>query len=250
MRFSANLGFLWRELPLDQAIHAAADAGFAAVECHFPYDVAPARIKAALRATGLNMRALNTAPGDRAAGDFGLAALPHRIPEARAAITAAIDYAHAIDAAAVHIMSGKATGPRAYDTLVENLHYALARAAGLTILIEPINTVDVPGYFLGDIATAQSLIAQIAAPDLRVMADCYHIAQMGHDVVATLTSLAPVLGHVQIAGHPGRGSPESGTLDYGPIFAALAALGWDRPIGAEYIPAGATADSLEWLSRY
>lgn len=250
MRFSANLGFLWRELPLDQAIHAASDAGFAAVECHFPFDIPPARIKAALAATGLRMLALNTAPGDRAAGDFGLAALPHRIPEARAAITSAIDYAQAIGAGAVHVMSGKATGPDAYDTFADNLRFALARAEGLTILIEPINRIDVPGYFLGDIATAQSLVAEIAAPDLRIMADCYHIAQMGHDVVATLTALAPVLGHVQIAGHPGRGTPESGSLDYGPIFAALTALGWDKPIGAEYTPAGATGDSLKWLSRY
>lgn len=251
MRFSANLGFLWTEMPLDRAIYAAAVAGFDAVECHWPYDTAPARIAAALAETGLPMLALNTAAGDRAAGEFGLAALPDRVPAARAAIRGAIDYARAIDADAIHVMSGKAAGPAAHDCFADNLRFALEEIANedRIILIEPINRIDVPGYFLGDVATVLALMAEIGNPKLRVMADCYHLAQMGHDVVATLRALGPHLGHVQFAGHPGRGGPDRGTLDYDPIFAALDAMGWQRPLGAEYRPEGATEDSLGWLQR-
>lgn len=249
MRFSANLGFLWTELALDQAIHAAARAGFAAVECHWPYDIAPDKIAAALAQTGMPMLSLNTRPGRMAIGEFGLAALPGRSADARAAIQEAITYAHAIDASAIHVMSGKAKGQAARATFTENLRFAVEHAGDRMILIEPINSHDVPGYFLDNLHDAIALIAEIGAPNLRLMADCYHLAQMGHDVVATLQAVAPMLGHVQIAGHPGRGAPDCGTLDYGAIFGALASLGWDQPIGAEYRPNGPTEPTLGWLEQ-
>jgi hydroxypyruvate isomerase len=249
MRFSANLGFLWTELSLPDAIRAAKAAGFDAVECHWPYDTDGAKVRAALAESGLPMVALNTRPGDKALGEFGLTALPGREAEARAAIVEALCYARAVGAGAVHVMSGIAEGPEARETFVKNLRFACAEASDLTILIEPINRVDVPGYFLGSVEQALELLDGLGAENLRLMADCYHIAQMGLDVVATLERLLPVIGHVQIAGHPGRGAPDTGRLDYGTVFATLERLGWEGFIGAEYRPDGPTEASLGWLSR-
>lgn len=249
MRFSANLGFLWTELSLPDAIRAAAAAGFGAVECHWPYDTAPEETRAALEETGLPMIALNTRPGDRASGEFGLAALPGRKAEARAAISEAIGYADAAGARAVHVMSGIAEGPEAERAYAEALRFACAEAGGMTILIEPINREDVPGYFLGSVERALDVLGAVEAGNLKLMVDCYHLARMGLDVVGTLARVLPVTGHVQIAGHPGRGAPDTGTLDYGGVFAALGRLGWDGFVGAEYRPDGPTEASLGWLNR-
>ena len=123
-KFSANLGFLWTELRLPDAIRAAANAGFAAVECHWPYDTPAQKIKAALTETGLPMLGLNTYRGDIANGDNGLSALPDRVDEARAAIDQAITYAAAINCSAVHVMTGFANGPDANNCFIENLKYA------------------------------------------------------------------------------------------------------------------------------
>lgn len=250
MRFSANLGFLWTELSLDQAIHAAADAGFAAVECHWPYTNPPEVIARALHQTNLPMLALNTRPGDVAAGEFGLAALPGRMPDAQAAIREALAYARAIGAQAVHVMSGKAQGPEARKVFAENLRFALAEAGDLTLLIEPINAHDVPGYFLSDLDTALGLIDEIGAPNLRLMADCYHLARMGHDVARVLAEVLPVTGHIQFADHPGRGAPGTGALDLDAVFTLLGTLGWTAPIGAEYRPNGSTGASLGWMDHW
>ena len=152
MKFSANLGFLWSELPLPQAIRAAKAAGFDAVECHWPYDVPKAEVNASLDETGLKMLGLNTRRGNVEAGDNGLAALPDRTDEARAAIDEAIAYACAIDCGAIHVMAGFAQGQEAHNCFVSNLHYASEQASphGITILIEPLNNYDAPGYFLKD----------------------------------------------------------------------------------------------------
>lgn len=247
MRFSANLGFLWTEHPLPDAIRAAARAGFAAVECHWPYAVPAGEVAAALGRTGLPLLSLNTRPGDRSRGEFGLAALPGREDEARAAIDEAVAYARAVGAGAVHVMSGTSDDPAARDVLVANLTHACGIADDLTVLIEPINRIDVPGYVLGAPEIACTVQDAVGAPNLKLMLDCYHLAQMGLDVVATLERLLPRAGHVQIAGHPGRGAPDTGTLDHGAVLAALDRLGWDGPVGAEYLPDGPTDASLGWL---
>jgi len=149
MKFSANLGFLWADRPLTDAIHAAKAAGFDAVECHWPYDVPAEAIKAALEETGLHMLGLNTRRGDVAGGENGLSALPGRESDARAAIDEAIAYAIAIETPKIHVMAGFAKGQDAHDTFVGNLRYACEKAAphGITILIEPLNKYDAPGYF-------------------------------------------------------------------------------------------------------
>ena len=251
MKFSANLGYLWTELDLVDAIHAAARAGFDAVECHWPYAVAPAVVDAALRDTGLPMISLNTAPGDAATGDFGLAALPGREAQARALIDQALDYAVAVAAGKVHVMAGNAHGDAAAATFRANLEYACERAAphGLTILVEPLNRFDAPGYFLRDSLQASALIEAIGAPNLRLMFDCYHVERTEGDTLRRLQTLLPIIGHVQIASVPRRGEPDRGELDYRPVMRWLNEAGYCAPIGAEYRPAGATGDSLGWMER-
>lgn len=247
MQFSANLGFLWADLPLPDAIRAAHRAGFDAVECHWPYDSDPAPVSAALRETGLKMLGLNTLRGRP--GENGLAAIPGREDEARTEIDRAIVYAREIGCGAVHVMAGFATGADAQAVFLANLTYACTNAPDLTFLIEPLNRHDAPGYFLSRSDHAAELIAASGLANLRMMFDCYHIQIMEGDLTRRLARHLPLIGHVQIAAVPDRGAPDHGEVDYTHICAELRRLEWTRPVGAEYRPAGATDDSLSWLSR-
>lgn len=252
MRFSANLGFLWADRPLPDAIRAAAAAGFDAVECHWPYDLPAATVAAALRETGLPMLGLNTRRGDVAAGENGLAALPGRAAEARAAVDEALAYARAIGAGAVHVMAGFAEGEEAAATFRDTLGYAARAAApdGITILIEPLNRYDAPGYFLSTTGQAREIIEDVGAPNLKLMFDCYHVQLMEGDLSHRLQALLPLIGHVQFAGVPDRGPPDAGEVAYAHVFALLDRLGWDRPLGAEYKPRGPTGETLGWLAAF
>lgn len=248
MKFSANLGFLWTDLPLPEAIHAAAAAGFDAVECHWPFDTPVAEIRAALTQTGLPMLGLNTRCGNVAAGENGLAALPGREEDARAAIDEAIAYAAAVGARNVHVMAGFAAGEDAAQCFAANLAHACdaARPQGLTILIEPLNHYDAPGYFLSTTDQARALIEASGADNLKLMFDCYHVQLMEGDLSHRLARLLPIIGHIQFAGAPARGTPEEGEINYRHIFRRIAELGWDAPLGAEYKPGGPTEQSLGW----
>ena len=246
LRFSANLGFLWNDLPLPDAIRRAKVAGFAAVECHRPYDTDPSEVSGALAESGLPMLGINTITGG--AGHFGLSACPDRIYDARAAIEQAVGYAEAIDAQAIHIMAGVAEGPAARDAFLSNLQFA-AGLTDRTLLIEPLNAFDVPGYFLQTTDQAMGVIEEVGVPNLKLMFDCYHVARTEGDVIPRLEKLLPAIGHIQIASVPNRTAPDTGTLDYPAVFAAVRALGWSRPIGAEYKPGGPTETSLGWLKK-
>lgn len=252
MLFSANLGFLFTELGLPDAVRAAGAAGFDALECHFPYDTPPQDLVAALDETGLRMLALNTWPGDRAAGDFGLAALPHRRQEARAEITRAIDYAVAAGMGAVHVMAGRTDGgTAAEDCFRGNLAFACDAAAhhGLRILIEPINTRDVPGYHLSGTDHAERLITDLARPNLQILFDCYHMQIMQGDLASSLDRLLPHIGHIQIAAVPDRSEPDEGEVDYVWLVGHIERLGYRGHVGAEYRPRNGTAAGLGWLGR-
>ena len=251
MKFSANLGFLWSELPLPDAIRAAKSAGFDAVECHWPYGVDPADVKAALRETALPMLGLNTSRGDVAAGDNGLSTLPNRIPEARAAIDQAVAYGEAIGAQNIHVMAGFAQGTEAHQTYVDNLRYAsgIAAAKGMSILIEPLNHYDAHGYFLQTTDQATAIIDEVGAPNLKLMFDCYHVQIMEGDLTRKLASLKDHIGHIQFASVPDRGTPDHGEVNYDHIFNVIKQLGYSMPLGAEYKPQGTTAASLDWLKK-
>ena len=250
MKVSANLGFLWSELSLPEAIHAAKKAGFDAVECHWPYDTPAEAVAQALADTGLPMLGLNTRRGDVAAGENGLSALPGRSAEARAAVDEALAYGAAIGARAVHVMAGRAQGAAAEKTYIDTLSYAAGQAAGLgmAILIEPLNRHDAPGYFLRTTDQAVAIMDAVGWSALRLMFDCYHVGRTEGDVIHRLRTLLPRIGHVQIASVPDRGAPDHGELDYPAIFSELNRLGYTAPIGAEYKPMGPTELTLGWLA--
>ncbi|MEM1072819.1 MAG: TIM barrel protein [Pseudomonadota bacterium] len=252
MRFSANLGFLWADRTLPGAIRAAKAAGFDAVECHWPYDVAADDVQAALEETGLRMLGLNTRRGDVDNGENGLSAMPGREKEARAAIDEALDYAECIDAPNIHVMAGFASGANAQSCFESALRYACEQAARLdkTILIEPLNSYDAPGYFLKTTAQAEDIIARVGASNLKLMFDCYHVQLMEGDVTQKLERLLPLIGHVQIARVPDRGPPDAGELFYPHVIKTLARIGWDAPIGAEYKSTAPTDQTLGWMVEY
>ncbi|WP_298438332.1 TIM barrel protein [uncultured Jannaschia sp.] len=240
MRFSANLGFLWTDLTLPDAIRAAKAAGFDAVELHWPYDTPAAETRAALEETGLPCLGLNTRNGTT----NGLGALPGREAEAKAAIDEAVTYAREIGAGAVHAMAGFAEGRAADATFRETLAYACDAAPDLTILIEPLNRHDAPGYFLTTTGQAVVLIDALAKANLKLMFDCYHVQIMEGDLTRRFGEVRDVVGHVQFAGVPARGRPDEGEIAYDRL---LPALDWGGPFGAEYKPGGDTGATLDWL---
>lgn len=251
MKFSANLGFLWNDRPLPDAIRAARKAGFDAVECHWPFDIPAAQVKAALEQSGLPMLGLNTRRGNTSIGEMGLSALPGREADARAAIDEALAYATATGTRAVHVMAGTSGGPRAHRAFCDNLAYACDAAdEGLTILIEPLNPYNAPGYFLNGTAQAANIIREVGKPNLKLMFDCYHVQIMEGDVTRRFETLFEMIGHVQIAAVPDRGKPDHGELDYGYVLQRIAELGWNRPIGAEYLPQNIADPDMAWLDRY
>ena len=255
LKFSANIGFLWTDLSHVDRIHAAKAAGFDAVECHFPYDEPAKRIKAALKETGLPMLGLNTWPGDLSAGDFGLAALPDREADARDAIDQAIAYADSIGAANVHVMAGKpeeGMEKAAHDTYLGNLSYACSIASphGIDILIEPINGIDVSGYFLQYAGFASEIVRAVGSPNLKIMFDCYHTQMMQGSLTRWIEYLLPLIGHIQIAAVPSRAEPDVGEIAYDRLLPAIAAMGYHGYIGAEYKPRGKVEDGLGWLEDF
>ena len=198
--------------------------------------------------TGMTMLGLNTVRGDVDAGENGLSALPGREAEARAAIDEAIAYAVETRTRAIHVMAGFSEGAEARASFIENLRYALAQSSTLTILIEPLNRHDAPGYFLHTTEQAREILMDIADPRLKLMFDCYHVGRTEGDVLTRLNTLLPLIGHIQFAGVPARGAPDQGELNYKAIFDHIAALGWNAPLGAEYKPGCATNDSLSWMA--
>ncbi|MBX2826445.1 MAG: TIM barrel protein [Gammaproteobacteria bacterium] len=250
VRLSANLGFLWQELSLPEAIRQAARAGFDAVECHWPFSVDPDDINAAVSDAGIPLIGLNTLRGDAAAGDNGLCALPQRVGEARDSIDQAVTYAQATGVSAIHVMAGIASGASARQTFMENLEYAAGQAgsSGITILIEPLNHHDAPGYFLQTSAQAAQLIEELNLPNVKLMFDCYHLQIMEGDLTRRLHALAPITGHIQFAGVPARSEPDVGELNYAHLFQEIEKSGYTGFVGAEYKPTASTDEGLGWMT--
>lgn len=251
LRFSANLGLLWPDRPLLDRIDAAAAAGFRAVEFHWPYDVPVGDVRARLDRHALRLLGVNTVRGDVVAGENGLGALVGREAAFQAAIDQSLAFCRAAGGTAIHCMAGVVPAGRreaARAVFIANLRAASGKAAaqGVTLLLEPLNPHDVPGYFYATADDGAAIVAEAACPNIRLMFDCYHVGRVGQDVVATLERLLPVIGHVQIAAVPSRAEPDCGTLDYGPVFAALERLPYAGWTGCEYSPAGATDAGLRW----
>lgn len=250
-RFSANLGFLWPDRPLLDRIDAAARAGFRAIELHWPYDVPADAIRRRAAARDLEIVALNTATGSRP-GDFGLGAQPGREREFAASFDEALAYAETLRASAIHVMAGvvwPGEEAAARETFLANLKRIapLAERAGLTLLLEPINRCDRPGYFYDRISEAAAIIREIGSPALKIMFDCYHVGMTEGDVIHRMEEFWPLIGHIQIAAVPNRAEPDEGELDYGAVFREIDRLGYEGWVGAEYKPRGKTEDGLEYL---
>lgn len=254
LRISANLGFLWRDRPLLDRVKAAKKGGFDAVEFHYPYDVPAEDLRGVLLETGLGVAGLNTRPGKPEIGEMGICALPGREAEGRGAIDEALSYGRAIGAGYVHVMAGKpgASGEaEAHRTFLASLEYAAgaAEAAAMTIVVEPINPYDAPGYFLKTAEQAAAIIAELGRDNIKILFDCYHAQISGGNLTRRLEALLPLIGHIQIAGVPSRAEPDEGEIAYERLLGFLTQAGYDGFVGAEYRPRGSVEEGLGWLPR-
>ena len=254
MRFSANLGFLWSDRPLLARIEAAARAGFRAVEMHWPYDVPASEVAAVARRNEVTLLGINTAPGNFAAGERGLGAIPGREQDFQGTVDQSIEYCRVSGATAIHVMAGNVAASdreRARAVFAANLRVAAAKAAAqqLTLLLEPLNPDDNPGYFYSTVPEAVSLIEELQLPNLKLQFDVYHVARAEGDVLAKLDRYRSHIGNVQIASVPARAEPDEGEIAYPVIFAAVEKLKYAGWVGCEYRPRGDTDEGLIWIDR-
>jgi hydroxypyruvate isomerase len=255
-RFCANLGFLFAEMPFLDRFDAAARAGFTAVEYAVPYDYPAAELRARLQQAGLKQVLINSPAGDRAAGDRGMACVPGRVAAFRDGVGQALDYAVALDCKLVHVMAGNPPQDVAWDTAAAlyaaNLAWAAERAsaAGVRLVIEPLNSRDAPGYLLRTQEQGAAIVAAIGRDRLGLQFDVYHCQTAQGDVSRRLEALMPVIDHMQLADVPGRHEPGTGEIGWEFIFRRIDELGYAGWIGCEYNPKGDTVEGLAWRRRY
>jgi len=252
-RFAANLTMMFNEHDFLDRFQAAADAGFEAVEYLFPYDHSADCIAERLAAAGLKQALFNMPPGNWAAGERGLAALPGRKKEFQNSVHKAVEYARIIGTPLLHMMAGIADASHdgAMNAYREAVTFAAdtAETAGVGLVIEPINCRDMPGYFLNDFNRAVSLIRELDHGNIKLQFDIYHRQIMHGDVLTGLAQMMPLIGHVQIASVPRRNEPGSGELDDFKVFNALDALGYRGYVGCEYRPESDTLSGLSWMKN-
>jgi hydroxypyruvate isomerase len=254
-RFAANLSTLFTEVPFLDRFALAREAGFEAVEVQFPYAWAAAEIRERLAAAQLQLVLHNLPAGDWSAGERGIACLPDRRDEFRAGVAQGIAYAQALGVPRLNCLAGLAPPgadtARPHAALVDNLRLAAAACAkaGIELLVEAINTHDVPGFAVHRSAQALRLIEEVGAPNLRLQYDIYHMQRMEGDLAATLQRALPRIGHVQIADNPGRHEPGSGEINYPFLFDWLDRIGYHGWVGCEYVPAAGTREGLAWRER-
>jgi hydroxypyruvate isomerase len=251
-KFAANLSLMFTERDFLDRFAAARANGFEAVEFLFPYAWPASQIAARLAASELQLVLHNLPCGDWSAGDRGMACDPDRVEQFRAGVRLARDYALALGVRQLHCMAGLLppglSPQRAHATYVDNLRHAAAelREHGIGLLIEPINTVDMPGYFLTGSAQAADIIAECAADNLFLQYDLYHMQRMEGDLAAAIPRLLPLIAHMQLADVPGRHEPGTGAIDFPPLFKLIDALGYEGWMGCEYHPLGDTVAGLGW----
>ena len=250
-KFSAHLSFLFTELPFLDRFEAAAKAGFRAVEYLSPFEVPKSEIVARLKAHGLTQALFNMAHGTAANGERGITAIPRREAEFEAAVAAAIDYAGALGCTRLHAMAGLVHHGANRQTFVANLKTAAKMCAphGIDVLIEPINTRDIPGYFLSRTEDARAFIHEVGAPNLGLQFDLYHRQIMQGDVTMAIREFGHLVRHYQLASPPDRGEPDSGELDYRHLFEEIDRSGFQGWIGCEYRPRNGTLAGLGWARR-
>lgn len=255
-KLAANLTFMFNEVEFLDRFAAAAKAGFKGVEYLFPYDHPKEAIAERLERHGLKQVMFNAPAGDWAAGERGLAILPGRVNEFKDGVGNAIEYAKALNCDRIHVMAGVAPSgvhpARLRETYVGNLKHAAVEAAknGITILIEPVNTRDIPGYYLCTSTQAIAVIGAVHAPNLKLQHDVYHAQVMEGDLAHTLEKNLPLIGHIQISDLPGRHEPGTGEINYDFLLAFMDKVGYAGWVGCEYRPLGDTVAGLGWAKRY
>lgn len=255
-KFAANLSMMFTEVPFLDRFQAASDAGFAAVEFLFPYEFSPEIVKAQSTMAAVEIILFNLPPGDWSAGERGLTCIPGREEEFRLSVDKALRYALGLGTNQLHAMAGippKGADPAACrKTLIENLKYAADKLAphNITLLLEAINTRDMPGFFISTQQDSHSICEAVNAPNLKMQMDIYHMQVMEGDLATKLKRYAPHCGHIQIAGCPERNEPNTGEICYEYLFRALDALGYQGWVGCEYRPMGRTGDGVGWMQSW
>jgi hydroxypyruvate isomerase len=253
-RFAANLTWMFNEYPLADRFAAAADAGFDAVEILFPYDQPALETARLLQRHNLTPALFNVPAGDFANGVRGYASLPDRLDDLKASVATAIAYARETGVKRLHLMAGLATNanPQAMDAFCKSVTWSAEAMDrhGISLMLEPINARDMPGYFLNDFALAEKLIRKLALPNVRLQFDCYHRQIIHGDVVTGLRQLMPLIGHIQIASVPSRNEPDGEELNYDFIFDEIDRLGYTGFVGCEYRPRTTTIDGLGWFRPF
>lgn len=252
-KFAANLTMMFNEIPFAERFAAAAKAGFKGVEFLFPYEMPAQEVGRLLKDSALANALFNLPPGDWAAGERGITSLPGREADFRASVGVAIEYARALGTPCVHPMAGllPAGADREQHRVVyiDNLRYAARELAkhGRTLVIEPINTRDMPGYFLNTQAEAHAVCAAVAEPNIKVQMDFYHAQIVEGDLAVKLRKYIKGIGHIQVASVPERHEPDDGEVNYPYLFRLLDELGYDGWVGCEYRPRGNTEAGLSWF---
>ena len=252
-KFAANLSMMFNEHDFPNRFAAAAKAGFDAVEFLFPYDYSPVEVAQWHKENNLKNVLFNLPPGDWAAGERGIAALPGREAEFRTGVAKAIEYALALGTPQLHMMAGLV--PAGSDmaihrkTYLENMKFAAQALAkhNLNLLLEPINTRDMPGYFLNTQVQAHELRVESGEPNVKVQMDFYHAQIMEGDLAETFKKYFKDIGHTQIASVPKRNEPDDGEVNYPYLYQLLDEMGYEGYVGCEYRPKGKTEDGLDWF---
>ncbi|OOG42965.1 hydroxypyruvate isomerase [Polaromonas sp. A23] len=254
-KFSANLSMLFTERAFLDRFEPAAKAGFKAVEFLFPYAFSAADIKARLDGNGLQLVLHNLPAGDWEAGERGIACHPDRVKEFRSGVAQAITYAEALGVSQLNCLAGKAPAGASdavlRKTFVDNLRYAASelKKADLKLLIEPINTFDIPGFYLNRTAQVLDILDEVGAANAFVQYDIYHAQRMEGELATTMQKHLTRIAHIQLADNPGRNEPGTGEINYAFLFAHLDSIGYGGWIGCEYKPATTTDAGLGWRQR-
>lgn len=250
IRLSAHVSMLWRELPYAERPAAAAAAGFSVVETWWPPEGEADVFASEVARLGLEVASVNCDCGDVPAGDRGFLNVPERVEESLAAFDAALALAVRVGARRVNLLPGRLLDGVPRDVQLTQAAAVMrkcarrAAAEGVTIVVEPINEHDVPGYLVPTADAAVALIDAVGEPNVLLLYDAYHAARAGSDPVAEVGRFAARLGHVQYADAPGRGAPGTGAVDFEAFLAALESCGWNGPVGLEYDPKGPTGPTL------
>jgi hydroxypyruvate isomerase len=255
-KLAANLSMMFNEVDFIDRFEAAAKAGFTGVEYLFPYDYPPEQIKEKLDKYNLTQVLFDFPAGDWAAGDRGCASFPDRIGEFQDGVGVAVEYAKVLGCDRLTVLAGKATSGvsvmKMHDTLIDNMEFASEAVVdtGITVLLEAINTIDIPGYSVFRTKQSRAAVEATCADNVKVQYDIYHMQIMEGDVTRAIEANLDVIGHFQLADNPGRHEPGTGEINYDFLLPHIDSLGYDGWVGCEYVPAGDTVAGLGWAAKY